>query len=383
MSIKHNRTTLGKAFFLLIMMFVVMGGVNVMGCVQGGVGQARGWSGVAVKEDTMFLGSMDGKLVALDAEGKWLWETVLEASQPQSRGFGCAPAQATSVAIYGSPVVGDDLVYAGGYNGKVYAINSANGALRWVYPRMEDLKPIVGGSAVAQGKLYIGSSDGKLYALDAATGDGEWEFETGNKIWAAPAVEGSTVYIGSFDKKLYALNTADGSRRWEFEAEGALLSTPLVYDSTVYIGSFDRHLYAINSSDGTLKWKYLGGNGFWARPVAYNGVIYAGCLDGKVYAIDARSGNGIAEFDVESPVSSSPVLTNSAVIVASEEGKIFSIDTTVNQIRWLADVEKKKKICAPLSAADEVVYIHTDEGSLILLNAVTGVTLWSLQITGK
>ncbi|GAH16583.1 unnamed protein product, partial [marine sediment metagenome] len=125
-----------------------------------------------------------GKLVAVNTSGSYLWEVPLETEKP-SGGFGCAPA-AIPAAIYGTPAVEveEGLVYVGSYNGKIYAINSSSGALRWVYPREGNLQPVVGGAVVALGRVYIGSSSGTLYALDAVTGDKEWEFQTGDKIWS-------------------------------------------------------------------------------------------------------------------------------------------------------------------------------------------------------
>ncbi|GAI09627.1 unnamed protein product, partial [marine sediment metagenome] len=90
------------------------------------------------------------------------------------------------------------LVYVAGYNGKVYAINTDSGAVRWVYPREGELQPIVGGAVAILDKVYFGGSDGIVYALDAATGDRQWKFETGDKIWSTPSVSGDTLYIGSF-----------------------------------------------------------------------------------------------------------------------------------------------------------------------------------------
>ena len=122
-------------------------------------------------DGTLFLGSMEGKLVAIDIDKQSRqWRDLLFEAPKQSGGFGCAPA-ATSVAIYGTPVVEAGLVYVGGYDGKVYAVNADTGALRWVYPRQGYLKPVVGGPIVAGDRVFFGSSDGKVYALDAATGD--------------------------------------------------------------------------------------------------------------------------------------------------------------------------------------------------------------------
>ena len=375
--LKHKLIS-GKMLLLLVML--LLGGLTILGCARVGA-QAKGWSGGTIDDNTLFLGSMEGKLVAVDisSHNRLFPDVLLETSKPAAGGFGCA-APSTSVAIYGNPAVAGDLVYVGGYNGTIYALNSSSGALRWVYPRQGNLQPIVGAPVVASDKVYFGCSDGKLYALDAATGDKKWEFPTGNKIWSTPAIDANTLYIGSFDNKLYALNIADGSKKWEFQSEGAIVSTPLVYNNTVYIASYGRYLYAVNPIDGSLRWEFLAERGFWAKPVAYNNVIYAPSLDGKVYVIDTESGKEkVAPIDLESPISSSPVLVDSLVIVASDEGKIYAVDTSNNQKRELKNLEEK--IIAPLCASNGVVYIHTQEHeTLYALNTQTGMVLWSLPI---
>ena len=355
--------------------------------------QAEGWSGVVVADGTLFLGSMKGKLVAVDmSTHNRLWSDVtLETSKPATT-LGCAAAS-TRVAVYGTPAVSGDLVYVGGYNGKIYAFSTSSGVLRWIYPREGSLQSIAGGPVVASGKVYIGCSDGKVYALDADTGDKKWEFETGDKIWSTPAIDGDTLYIGSFDNKLYALDAGTGKEKWEkpFETQGAVASTPVVSDNTVYFGSFDRHLYAVNAMSGEQIWQFPIEDGtgtkpegwFWARPVVYNNTIYAGNLDGKVYVLNAKTGQEkVDPVDFESPISSSPVLVGSLVIVASEEGKVYSLDTTTGQKRLLKELAEKEEIYAPLCASEGVLYIHT-QGIEILyaLNVETGVTLWSLLLS--
>ncbi len=381
MAIRRNRVLVGK--ILLLTVILLLGGLVFLGCT-GAI--PKGWSGGAIADEALVLGSMEGKLVALDkSSGARLWEIPFEASS-SGGGFGCATAS-TAVAIYGTPAVGDELVYGSGYNGKVYAINSGSGALRWVYPREGNLEPIVGGLVVAHGKVYFGSSDGKVYALDAVTGDKQWEFETGDKIWSTPATDGDSVFIGSFDNKLYALSAADGSQEWEFPTEGAIASTPLVYDNIVYIGSFDRHLYAVDATNGKQIWQFPVGdeadnkpeNWFWTKPVVYNNTIYAGNLDGKIYILNAETGYEIVDaIDLGSPVASWPVLVGNSVIVASEAGVIYALDTGDNQIKQLANLEEK--IYAPLSASEGTVYIHTSEGELHALDAQSGAKLWSLSL---
>ncbi len=379
MEIKYNRVLLVKV--LLFLVIVLVCGLSVFGCVGRG-SIPKGWSGGVVADSILFLGSMEGKLVAVDISSHTrLWEVPLETSE-QTSGFGCAPAS-TAVAIYGSPAITEELVYVGGYNGKIYAFSVGKDEPRWIYPREGNLQPIVGGAIVSQGKLYFGCSDGKVYALDAADGYTEWEFQTGSKIWATPVIDSETLYIGSFDKKLYAVDAATGEEKWgkPFETQGAIISTPVVYNNTIYIGSFDRYLYAIRITDGSLVWKseVKADNWFWTKPVVFNNTIYAGNLDGKVYILDTETGEEIVDaIDLGRPISSSPVLVDDSVIVASEEGQVWIIDTTNNQKSELKNLEEK--VYASLCASDGVVYIHTSKEELYALNAQSGAELWTLSL---
>lgn len=386
MLFRHNRLLVDKKLLGLVVMVLVA--LVLFGCTGTGA-VPRGWSGIAVANDTLFVGSMQGKVIAVNAsDGGGVRELVtLEVDRP-SGGFSCVTGGTSAVAIYGTPVVAEGLVYVTGYDGKVYALNSTSGSIRWVYPRQGALdEPIVGGPVLAAGKVYFGSSGGKVYALDAATGDLKWEFTTGDKIWSTPAIADETLYIGSFDKKLYALDLDSGRKKWEFEAGGAIVATPLLYDDTIYVGSFDRYFYAVDATNGRLRWRFMGENWFWAKPVAYNGVIYAANLDGKVYALGAERGNKVAEFDLKfgekkNPISSSPVLVNGSVIVATEDGKVYALDAETKRVELLADLGEE--VYAPISAGDGVVYIHTQKkDTLYALSVETGVIQWSRSLSSK
>jgi outer membrane protein assembly factor BamB len=380
---KGNRVLLRRILPLLAILLSMA--VILSGCY--GRGQPKGWSGATVASDSIFVGSLDGRLVGFQADGSLLW------LDEEAGMLGTAEAK---VAIYGTPAVAGDLVYIGGYTGKVYAFVLSTGALRWVYPREGNLDSIVGGVVASQGKVYLSTSGGIVYALDAATGDKLWSFETGDKIWSTPAISGDTLYVTSFDKKLYALNASNGSQKWDFEIGATSITTPLVYENMVYIGSFDRHFYAVDVSTGSLRWQseVEGGKWFWAKAVAQNNVIYAPNLDGKVYILSAENGSEVASaVDLGNPISSDPVLVGDKVIIATEEGTVFSLDTTsyqkgpliVDVREEIGDIAKNidRKIYAPLSADNGVVYIKaqtSSEDALYAVNVGTQETLWSQSL---
>jgi len=387
MVFRYIRSLAGKILLLLIIIAV---GLAASGCIGFGAQQA-GWSGVMVTDSSLFFGSAEGKLVALNTEnGGQLWPPVsFETSG--SGGFGCA-AQATAVAIYGTPAVDGDLVYIGGFDGKVRAITAENGATRWVYPREGNLHSIIAGPLAAQGKVYIATKGGIIYALDAATGDWMWEFETGDEIWSTPAIDGDTLFIGSFNKKLYALNIATGEQEWQqpFETQGPIVSTPLVYNNTVYVASFDRCVYALDATNGQKIWQFPNEDEtenkpekwFWASPVISNNTIYAANMDGKVYILNADDGVFITAIDLGSSISSSPVVAGDKVFIATEEGNLYYIDAISNQARQLPDLGGR--VSAPFTTSDGVVYVHTYKEEIIYaLNAENGAIIWNSTISNQ
>ncbi len=381
----------GRNKALLILALLLVGVMTVSGCTAAGRHIAQGWAGGVVSGDAIFVGSMEGKLVALDvSDGSLRGIPIALVAQTQSGGLACIPTAGTSaVAVYGSPVIDGDLVYIGGYDGKVRAYLFESGYLRtdprWISRQGDIGGSIIGGLVVANGRVYFGASDGKVYALDAVDGHRLWTFETGGKIWSTPTVEGDTLFIGGFDRKLYALNTTDGTQKWVFETEGTIVSTPIVSGGRVYIGSFDRHVYAVDAVSGVEVWRFpetvdeVGApiGWFWATLLVHNGVVYAPNLDGRVYVINATSGNRISDVDLEGPISSSPVLVNDRVIVATtsanrakQEGKVFALNTTNRQQTLLQDLEES--IHAPLFADGTTVYVHTMQNFLYAIDTETG-----------
>jgi outer membrane protein assembly factor BamB len=369
--------------FLLALIIAI--GLVSFGCISGLA--SVGWSGGTVYNNVLYIGSREGRLVAvnLSDDSRLFSETMVAVSQTGL--FGCAPATggggcaggSSAVPVYGTPVVADNLTYLAGYNGKVYAYNIDTLGVRWVYPREGNLDGIVGGVVVAQGKVMFGCSDGRVYALDAVTGDYLWaSAATGDKIWGTPAVDGDTLYIGSFDKKLYALNIADGTVKWEYATKGSIIATPLIYNGMVIFGSFDRNLYAASAADGSLKWQFRAGNFFWAQPVVYNDRLYAGCLDHFVYVLNPSTGAEVTEYDLHNPVASQPVVVNSLVIFTNTKGVVYSIDTTTGEMKTLVDL--KQTVDGPLTASGDIVYIHTQDNVLERINAVTGAILSSISL---
>ena len=108
--------------------------------------------------------------------------------------------------IYSAPTVAGGTVYFGANDGYEYALNAANGSLRWATYLGKDTLgryPVgVSSSAtVALGRVYVGGGDARWYALDAGTGKIIWNVSFGNTSqgyfdWSSPLVANGAEYVG-------------------------------------------------------------------------------------------------------------------------------------------------------------------------------------------
>src|SRR5438128_1303628 len=109
--------------------------------------------------------------------------------------------------VTGTPIVADGRVYAGSWDGKMYALRESDGSLLWSFTA--DLSSdecgysygIDGTAAVSSGKLYFGSAGCVLYALDASSGNLIWrtqldDWREGFHLWSSPLLAGGKIYVG-------------------------------------------------------------------------------------------------------------------------------------------------------------------------------------------
>jgi outer membrane protein assembly factor BamB len=183
--------------------------------------------------------------------------------------------------------------------------------VKWKFPTGDRIvsSPILNGNVI-----YFGGDDGNVYAVNANDGHQIWKHKTGGPVPSTPAVEGETLYVGSYDGKFHSLDTRTGATRWKFSTEGErrfeakglhgnqpktqtmadvfdiFLSSPVVARGTVYFGSGDGNVYALDAVSGALKWKFKTGDVVHASPAYADGVLYFGSWDSYFYAVDAESG---------------------------------------------------------------------------------------------
>jgi eukaryotic-like serine/threonine-protein kinase len=342
--------------------------------------QAEGaiWGGMTAHNDTLFFGSEDGLVYALEIEtGKELWrfktggalfskpyiyENKLFITSDDGYLYMLSLKDGSKSGMFdlkfsdwkrklphhaepgydtmgGSVTSGNHLLYAGSPGGYILAIDPEHKTEVW---RFETSGPVLSAPVYNEGVLYAGSMDHYIYALDAATGELLWSFDTGQAVISTPAVSGGRVLIGSRSADLFALDALTGTPEWNyFYWFSWVESSGVFFDQTFYIGSSDSQLLkAFQPESGKLLWSARVDGSPWSTPAVSHERVYIGVFGNTNYfinhkggfaAFDRLTGEEAWRYEMEPAdgtsiygVVSSPVISQNQVLFGSLDGMVYA-----------------------------------------------------------
>jgi outer membrane protein assembly factor BamB len=104
--------------------------------------------------------------------------------------------------------------------------------------------------AAADGVVYLGGDDQAVRAIDAKTGETRWSSPLGYAIRSSVTFAGDGVYIGS-GPTVTSIDRRDGNTLWTHVTGGAVTADLAVVAETVIASSHDGYIYALGPSEPT------------------------------------------------------------------------------------------------------------------------------------
>lgn len=272
-------------------------------------------SSPVVAGGTLWVGSSDGHLLALDAAtGALRWR------------------QRTGDVVHASPAVSDGIVVVGSWDGGLYAYDAADGTPRWRFqagldPLMHNQQGFQSSPAIEDGIVCCGCRDAHLYALDLRSGAERWRFSTGQSwVVGSPALAGGKVVFATSDTSLvHALDVASGRPAWQVQAEAYMFASPTVAGDTVLLGQLNGTLLALSLADGAERWR-------WRTAAAAANPGWALTAEGRLNApwlypsgwFDAMA-LGFERQNAAGGLFSSALAADGAVFVGSADGALYAL----------------------------------------------------------
>jgi outer membrane protein assembly factor BamB len=182
--------------------------------------------------------------------------------------------------LYSSPPsTANGIVYAGGTDGIVVAINATTKKTLWqkCLQCTSSGGPALATPAVStDGKwLYIGSPEtGDVYKLNATTGALVWTRYVDSCGESAVTVAGSSLFVSGC--AVYALSASTGALLWRSSKIGSTISTPAFANGMVVVTALGNYCgtFALNAATGRTVWSEPDFLGQLYPPTIANGVVY-------------------------------------------------------------------------------------------------------------
>ena len=116
--------------------------------------------------------------------------------------------------------------------------------------------------------VYFGATDGRLFALATATGRIKWAYQTGGRINSSPSVFGNRVCITTYAGSILCLDRRTGRRLWITYVKRDLLRYESFYASASTDGT---RLFTLSRSGKVVALEATNGDVLWTHNLSTTG----------------------------------------------------------------------------------------------------------------
>lgn len=279
-----------------------------------------------VAEETVYIGAYDGALYAFDVTtGEQRWRTQFgDPTAPSPLGGG----------IGGSPLYHEGIIYIAAEfsdpcpSGGLFAVDAATGMVehedRWPTSHPHSTP----GIDHETGTIAFGANDGHLYAWTFPELERAWSFEAAapdddNDVKGPIGVHDGAFFFGSWNESIYRVDAATGIQQWESEADGYVMGGTVVdpETNTVYTGSHDEHCYALDAASGDVQWRFETEGWITGCPTVTPEHVLIGSYDGHLYALDKATGEEVWNLSNHGWITSKPLVHDDAIYYTEGAGE--------------------------------------------------------------
>lgn len=281
---------------------------------------ARLSGGITYNNGTLYLGSENGEMYALNAEhGGVEWQVSV-------------PGEVVSAPAYGEGYL---VAHLG--NGMVLALDADNGEERWRHEEEVPTLSLRGTSSpvVRAGGVVMGSNNGRAAVLILENGQLAWDervvapsgssdLERMVDIDASPVVQGDTLYLLAYNGELLALELRSGDVIWRRDYAG--YRTPQVTAAQIFLTTQDSHVAAIERLSGNERWR---NNDLFGRSLTEVAVMPEHLISadrfGFVHWFDRETGRLVGRHEIGHGVQLAPLRVNDKVIIQTNAGRLIAL----------------------------------------------------------
>jgi outer membrane protein assembly factor BamB len=300
--------------------------------------------------------------------------------------------------IFSSPVASEGVVFFGGLDSTVYAVDIQTGAQKW---KLRTNGEIRSNLVLHNNQLYLAGGNGVLSCIDKNTGKALWRvifdynalflaerrYDFADYYHSSPLIHNNIIYLGSGDGLMKAFNADNGDLLWSFKVGEIIHSTAVIVKDKLCFGSYDGNVYALSIRDGSLAWKfksvgqqYFPKGEFNTSPVASQNTIVIGSRDFNTYALNVNGGQATWNKVFLAWAPSYTVQDTIVYIGTSDDRVLTAVDNRNGREIWKMDA--KFNIFGSCAVTPASLYAPTIWGRLLVVDPKTGKIQWTFETDG-
>jgi outer membrane protein assembly factor BamB len=299
-----------------------------------------------------------------------------------------------------TPAVAGELVLIGSCAGTFYALDRANGKVRWQYDIRGDGKqtsfhgdPVIDAGRVFFDTDYGCAPDGigHIYAAEIGTGKLLWKYKSQVGVSTNLRKVGQEICFGTIDGAFGCVNESTGELAWRSkpqEAAGAC-------DLPKWLAGDQRHLFTVGRDGEFVAFDASTGAPMWhaklparvvTSPAVVDDVLFVGGEAGAIYAVRAATGELLSTAKVEGRLTGHPTVSNGNVYFVAEsangkEGLLVCLRASDRAVSWVHRHPRTLATDQPAVWKD-VVFVGDCAGELLAFQSKDGSIIWRMALKG-
>jgi outer membrane protein assembly factor BamB len=308
----------------------------------------------------------------------------------------------TEKRVLSPPIIVDDVIILGCYDGVVMGVSSETGKILWSKTFSDFVFSL---TSDKNGVVYAGtglhsSTIGHQIALEAHTGKIIWQQQFSGHLEEPPFIDEKQhqLWLGTGPGSLWSLDTRDGSILWHKDI-GHLDATPLLKDNILYVPAqineteHKSKFYALNAHTGEIIWELPLEGQPWASPIwdEQSGLILSNTAKGQI-GVHKDSDKGWAQgislagnLVWQRSIPNMALTPNNhfpernSIVSIVKSGEIVSLATNDGHIQWATKVGKGFATGGEILNyyQEDLIAVTTEEGIFLIIDVTNGQPLFS------
>lgn len=276
--------------------------------------------GVGAAENIVVVASNKGEVLAFDPAGRSVWKSSVSGE------------------VLAPPNVMASSVIVRTADGRIFALNRADGKRKWVFQRPPPSLTLRSNASVlvSGNTIYAGYPGGKVVAIEAESGKPTWEatvslprgateLERVADVSGVPVLDDSRVCASVYQGRTGCVETLNGNILWTREissADGVAIDAKYLY-----VADVDGNVHALDKTTGASVWKQEKlVNRNPGTPLVVKGKVLVGDANGLIHALSIENGELIGRATTDGSRIVSLLAYGDRAVAQTDKGSVYLLN---------------------------------------------------------